>query len=247
MEGAKPMGRWSFTNVGASASLQNVKYVKKIFEYMGYSEETDGFFSEQCGFKKPPVYYCMSSEDPRIEEQIHQVAALDRYDMEGFDAETDLPFKSNSAREYAEQIREQCRKDTEQYISDMKEACAEGKAVWEMVERARTHPLNNVTSENFKFAVQNLDIYADISFYEKHFALSGLGTFEGTVKQEIEKRGGIVHSSMLKKCDYLIVRLEDICYHSIYKVQKALEWREKGADNRIVTDYQLWQAIYQME
>ena len=363
------MGRWSFTNVGASASLQNVKYVKKIFEYMGYSEETDSFFSEQCGFKKPPVYYCMSSEDPRIEEQIHQVAALDGYDtkdllnllnalfpetwlyvysscgnntsdtweehsevyntddmtcygldkytcegnedpyepntswksrfileppkpeyvqeliiisieddnpelttmleelaqkiqdeeivyiddgsdtreigemydcMEGFDAETDLPFKSNSAREYAEQFREQCRKDEEQYISDMKEACAEGKSVWEIVERARSLPKDRIQSGNFEFAERNLDIYADISFYEKHFALSGFGIFEETVKQEIEKRGGIVHSTMTKKCDYLIVRLEEV---GIQKVQKALEWREKGADNRIVTDYQLWQAL----
>ena len=352
------MGMWSFTNVGASASLQNVKYVKKIFEYMGYSEETDSFFSEQCGFKKPPVYYCMSSEDPRIEEQIHQVAALDGYDtkdllnllnalfpetwlyvyssygnntsdtweehskvyntddmtcygldkytcegnedpyepntswksrfileppkpeyvqeliiisieednpelttmleelaqkiqdeeivyiddgsdtreidemydcMEGFDAETDLPFKSNSAREYVEQ-----------YISDMKEACAEGKSVWEMVERARSLPKDRIQSGNFEFAERNLDTCADISFYEKHFALSGFWAFEEIVKQEIEKRGGIVHSTMTKKCDYLIVRLEEV---GIQKVQKALEWREKGADNRIVTDYQLWQAL----
>lgn len=41
--------------------------------------------------------------------------------------------------------------------------------------------------------------------------------------------------------NYLIVCLES---PGAAKVKKALEWRQKGASNLIVSDYQMWQAIF---
>ena len=40
---------------------------------------------------------------------------------------------------------------------------------------------------------------------------------------------------------YLVVNLRN---PGVSKIKKALEWRQKGATNLIVSDYQLWQAIF---
>ena len=48
------MGSWSFENIGASAFNSNVKYVEKIFNYMGYRPDPkrtpDG---DECMFIEP--------------------------------------------------------------------------------------------------------------------------------------------------------------------------------------------------
>ena len=35
------MGWWDYKNIGASASRQNLKYVEKLFDYMGYCPDPD--------------------------------------------------------------------------------------------------------------------------------------------------------------------------------------------------------------
>lgn len=96
----------------------------------------------------------------------------------------------------------------------------------------------------FEQAIKNLDRNAIVTFSGKHFALTGFGIYEKGVIAEIEKRGGIVHSSMVKMADYLIVCLES---PGAAKVKKALEWRQKGVSNLIVSDYQMWRAIFGIE
>lgn len=79
---------------------------------------------------------------------------------------------------------------------------------------------------------------ASVTFSGKHFVLSGFRHtfYENDVIAEIEKRGGIIHSSMVKAADYLVVNLRD---PGMSKIKKALEWRQKGATNLIVSDYQM--------
>ena len=53
------MGSWSFENIGASTIESNIKYVEKIFSYMGYRPDPkrtpDG---DECSFIEPKVYSC---------------------------------------------------------------------------------------------------------------------------------------------------------------------------------------------
>jgi len=46
---------------------------------------------------------------------------------------------------------------------------------------------------------------------------------------------------MVKMANYLVVCLEN---PKMFYVNKALEWRAKGAANLIVSDYQMWQEIF---
>ena len=56
------MGSWNFENIGASTTKSNLKYVEKIFNYMGYrpgpKRAPDG---DECIFIEPEVYYCRRS------------------------------------------------------------------------------------------------------------------------------------------------------------------------------------------
>ena len=58
---------------------------------------------------------------------------------------------------------------------------------------------------------------------DKHFVLTGFGDNEEVIA-EIEKHGGEVHRSMVKKADYLVVCLMGDPGAS--KLNKALEWRQ---------------------
>lgn len=56
------MGHWDYTNVGASAKPENIKRVKKIFEYIGYAAEADNSSCmDDCSFDEPDVYCCKYS------------------------------------------------------------------------------------------------------------------------------------------------------------------------------------------
>ena len=82
----------------------------------------------------------------------------------------------------------------------------------------------------------------------KHFTLCNFpyDTDGGVIKEEIEKRGGVVHAHVVKKADYLVLYMDS--RGGSYDIDKALEkeaeWRKKGATTRIISDYQLWQAIF---
>ncbi len=351
---------WNYTNIGASASIQNLWYVRKIFDYMGYASEADISDADECqyAFKYPPVYYCKSS-DSNIDEQIHAVAELEDYDIKdlcdllnalfprtwlfvrsvlleddnaweshervydtdnmtchGLDRyifcgesnpyEPDTSWKMRFSLEppkmdyvqaliniskkngnadltkllleLAQKLRNgeivyienssdprkineiydveendeadqylpskyiSPRELADQYIIYMKAACAAGKSVSEMIERARDF---TESCSEFDFAVQNLNLHADISFHEKHFILGGFGLEQMDVVEEIKKRGGIVDRAMTKECDYLIVRLDDyVSFNVSSSISKAVELQENGASTQIITDYQFWQAIY---
>lgn len=131
----------------------------------------------------------------------------------------------------------------EEYFDEMEGACKIGKPLWDMIEAGRKAVNANAYGDKdaFEQAIKNLDRNAIVTFSGKHFALTGFGIYEKGVIAEIEKRGGIVHSSMVKMADYLIVCLES---PGAAKVKKALEWRQKGVSNLIVSDYQMWRAIF---
>ena len=166
------------------------------------------------------IVYIENSSDPRKINEIYDVKEDDEADQY-------LPSIYISPRELADQ-----------YIIYMKAACAAGKSVSEMIERARDFAEN---CSEFNFAVQNLNLHADIIFHEKHFILGGFGLEQMEVVEEIKKRGGIVDRAMTKECDYLIVRLDD---YVSFNISKAVELQENGASTQIITDYQFWQAIY---
>lgn len=134
-------------------------------------------------------------------------------------------------------------KSFDEYRSEMEEACKEGKPLQDMIEAGRKAVSADEYGDKdaFEQAIKNLDKNATVSFSGKHFVLTGFGDYESDIIAEIEKRGGKVHSSMVKMADYLIVCLES---PGAAKVKKALEWRQKGASNLIVSDYQMWQAIF---
>ena len=64
------MGRWDYKNVGASAEPENMKFVEKIFEYLGYGglpETSDG---EECSFyPEPDVYRSYTGGDLEADEE----------------------------------------------------------------------------------------------------------------------------------------------------------------------------------
>ena len=96
--------------------------------------------------------------------------------------------------------------------------------------------------EAAEYARAHLDEDAVVSFAGKHFVLSGYeDNMEGEEAQQIKAHGGILHSKMVKSADYLVVRLET-CGRS--KLNKALEWREKGSRVQIISDEMLKEALY---
>ena len=146
----------------------------------------------------------------------------------------------------ARAVEERARREEErqkQYRPNMEAACKAGKPLQEMIEAGRQAVNANEYGDKdaFEQAIKNLDKTATVTFEGKHFVLSGFGIYEEDVIAEIEKRGGIIHSSMVKMADYLVVCLES---PGAVKLKKALEWRQKGASNLIVSDYQMWQAIF---
>lgn len=77
------MGWWDYTNIGASASIKNLEYVEKLFDYMGYCPIADyAEGGDECGFREPEVYYCMRSIHPYFDERIRKVKELDGYDVQ---------------------------------------------------------------------------------------------------------------------------------------------------------------------
>ena len=52
--------------------------------------------------------------------------------------------------------------------------------------------------------------------------------------------GERIRSHMVKKADYLVICMGD---PGASKLKKALEWRTKGGNAKIVSDYQLWQEF----
>lgn len=133
-------------------------------------------------------------------------------------------------------------KTTEEYRKEMEKACKEGKSLQDMIDAGRKAIEADDYSDKdaFENAIANLDRNATVTIPGKHFVLSGFGSCEEDVIAEIEKHGGSVHDKMVKMADYLVVCLES---PGAAKVKKALEWRQKGAQNLIVSDYQLWQAV----
>ena len=75
------MSSWDFTNIGASGSSQDIKYLKKIFEYMGYcpNYEIVPCYDEFRFGRLPHVYCCMSSIDSYYDDQISFVFELNPY------------------------------------------------------------------------------------------------------------------------------------------------------------------------
>ena len=125
----------------------------------------------------------------------------------------------------------------------MEAACKAGKTVWVMVA-AIQNGTEKWNSDDCDLDMEMyLDMDASVTFSGKHFVLSGFSFtyYENDVIAAIEKRGGIIHRSMVKAADYLVVNLRD---PGMSKIKKALEWRQKGATNLIVSDYQMWQAIF---
>lgn len=153
------------------------------------------------------------------------------------------PYDPKAAAREAEEQAKEIEEEKKQYRADMEAACREGKTLQEMIEAGRIAVNEDEYSDKdaFEQAIKYLDKNATVSFAGKHFVLSGFGIYESDVIAEIEKRGGIVHSSMVKMADYLIVCLES---PGAAKVKKALEWRQKGVNNLIVSDYQMWQEIF---
>jgi hypothetical protein len=153
------------------------------------------------------------------------------------------PYDPEAAAREAEERARQAEEDKKQYRADMEAACKEGKTLQEMIEASRKAINEDEYSDKdaFEQAIRYLDKNATVSFAGKHFVLTGFGIYEDDVIAEIKKRGGIIHSSMVKMADYLIVCLES---PGAAKVNKALEWRQKGASNLIVSDFQMWQAIF---
>lgn len=77
------MSWWDYKNVGASSSDQNIKYIEKLFEYMGYCPEPDySYDGDECSFEEPDVYCCMSSVKPYFSDQIRRVKELDGYGVD---------------------------------------------------------------------------------------------------------------------------------------------------------------------
>ena len=58
------MSSWNFINIGASADPDNIRLVRKIFEYFGIAEKPAWSASgyDKCSFSLPEVYGCSSSE-----------------------------------------------------------------------------------------------------------------------------------------------------------------------------------------
>ena len=131
---------------------------------------------------------------------------------------------------------------TKAYRTEMEEAYKAGTTVQQMIVDILSEYADQETDFNPDI-YSCLDTDANVTFAGKHFVLSGFRytVYENSVIAEIEKRGGIVHSSMVKMADYLVVNLRN---PGVSKIKKALEWRQKGATNLIVSDYQLWQAIF---
>ena len=75
---------------------------------------------------------------------------------------------------------------------------------------------------------------ASIDFEGKIFVLTGFGVQEEErITQEIQKRGGIVKSSLVVKTDYLVV-MEDYD-HATTKYQKAKDLQEQGKNIAIIS------------
>ena len=145
--------------------------------------------------------------------------------------------------EYNRELENERKEYAKEYLARMEKACKEGKSLHDMIEASRKTVAANVWEDRdaFEVAIKNLDQDAIVSFTGKHFVLTGFYFCEQDVIAEIEKRGGIFHDGMVKKADYLVVCLES---PGAAKVKKALEWRQKGASTLIVSDYQMWQAIF---
>ena len=161
-------------------------------------------------------------------------------DSVGYNNMYDYGKSDSSPSEFSGNVDE---KSFDEYRDEMEEACKEGKPLQDMIEASRkaVNADEYGDKDAFEQAIKNLDRNAAVSFSGKHFVLTGFGGYEGNVIAEIEKRGGKVHSSMVKSADYLVVCLES---PGAAKVNKALEWRQKGASNLIVSDYQMWQAVF---
>lgn len=179
-----------------------------------------------------------SSKDSRFLSAI----SARRYviDGVGYDNMYDYGKSDTSSSGFTGSVDE---KSFDEYRDEMEEACKEGKPLQDMIEAGRKAVSADEYGDKdaFEQAIKNLDKNATVSFSGKHFVLTGFGSYESDIIAEIEKRGGKVHSSMVKMADYLVVCLES---PGAAKVKKALEWREKGAANLIVSDYQMWQAIF---
>ncbi len=141
----------------------------------------------------------------------------------------------------------------EHYRNYMELAYAKGKTLDEMINEARKRFIRFESGYNvnkFDEHVDLLDRDAVITFSGKHFAIDDFffhgyyqyGHYYSNIVAEIEKRGGIVHSKMVKMADYLVICLGGELHDS--KIRSALEWRKKGVKNLIVSDYQMWQAVF---
>ena len=56
------MGSWNFTNMGASTNSKNKKYIEKIFDYIGYTNNAWHADIDDCLFWGPEVYRCTWNE-----------------------------------------------------------------------------------------------------------------------------------------------------------------------------------------
>ena len=101
--------------------------------------------------------------------------------------------------------------------------------------------MDNASKEALK-AYKNLDFDVDIDFVDKHFVFSGFKHNEPV--DEIKKRGGIVHGSMVKKADYLVI---DMYSPGVIKLDKALELRKQGYPVCIISSHQLYEAFKHTE
>ncbi len=160
--------------------------------------------------------------------------------------------KKEEARKRKEQIdeptseeQEKAQKKMNKYRTKMENKVRSGITLQEMIKSAREMIKSDPYSdkEAFELAIMNLDENADIAFSGKHFVLTGFSNYqyvEEAIIKEIEARGGILHNTMTKSSDYLVICLRG---PGASKVKKALEWRKKGISNLIISDFQLWKAL----
>jgi len=162
-------------------------------------------------------------------------------DDDEYDEDDDEYDEDEDDDEYDEDAYDE--DDANDEFKDDDESRWVGKSLKEIIEDARSvlyaDPDGDI--ETFETVVANIDEDAVITFQDKLFVLSGFnGTDERKITDEIEKRGGSIHSSVTKTVSYLVVCLKA---PGSYKLKTALKWREKGVKNMIVTEYQLRQAL----
>lgn len=101
--------------------------------------------------------------------------------------------------------------------------------------------LDSYQYECSKMALDHLDLDTTITFEGKHFVLTGYG-HDVTCREAklIIEKGGIIHSTMVKSADYLLVNIRS-CGSG--KLKKALEWRAKGSNVKIICQEMFEEAV----